>query len=109
AATAQLVYDLIVNSFDDRSGITEVIATSLYTGIMTDTGSFRFSSTTAQVHLIIADLINLGAQNWKIHEYVFNSSTENRLKFLGFCLLNRLEVIPEYNAAIFAIEAEDLK
>jgi len=109
AATAQLVYDLIVNQLDERSAIGPEIATSLYTGIMTDTGSFRFSSTTAQVHLIVADLINLGAENWKIHEHVFNSSTESRLKFLGFCLLNRLEVLPEYNTAIFAVKAEDLK
>jgi len=109
AATAQLVYDFIVNHMDDRAGITEAIATALYTGIMTDTGSFRFSSTTAQVHLIVADLISLGAQNWKIHEHVFNSSTENRLKFLGFCLLNRLEVISEYNTALFAVTSEDLK
>ncbi len=109
AATAQLVYDFIVNHMDDRQGISAEIATSLYTGIMTDTGSFRFPSTTAEIHRIIADLITLGAQNWKIHEYVFNSSTESRLKFLGFCLLNRLEVIPKYNAAIFAIEAGDLK
>ena len=109
AATAQLVYDFIVNHMDDRAAITEDIATSLYTGIMTDTGSFRFPSTTAEIHLIVADLITLGAQNWKIHEHVFNSSTESRLKFLGFCLLNRLEVIPEYNTAIFAIDAKDLK
>jgi len=109
AATAQLVYDFIVNHMNDRKGISADIATSLYTGIMTDTGSFRFPSTTAEVHLITADLITLGAQNWKIHEHVFNSSTESRLKFLGFCLLNRLEVIPEYNTAIFAIGAEDLK
>lgn len=109
AATAQLVYDLIVNQLNDRESIGPEIATSLYTGIMTDTGSFRFSSTTAQVHLIVADLISLGAENWKIHEHVFNSSTESRLKFLGFCLLNRLEVIPEYNTAIFAVKAEDLK
>lgn len=109
AATAQLVYDFIVNQMDDRSSITSDIATCLYTGIMTDTGSFRFQSTSAQVHLIVADLILLGAQNWKIHEHVFNSSTESRLKFLGFCLLNRLEVIPEYNTALFAISKNDLQ
>lgn len=109
AATAQLVYDWIVNIMNDRESITADIATCLYTGIMTDTGSFRFSSTTAQVHLIIADLITLGAQNWKIHEHVFNSSTENRLKFLGFCLLNRLEVLEEYNTALFAVSSKDIK
>lgn len=108
AATALLVYDFIVNLMDCRAEITPSIASCLYTGIMTDTGSFRFRSTTAAVHLVIADLISLGADNAQIHENVFNSSSENRLKFLGFCLLNRLVVLPEYNTAYFAITKEDL-
>lgn len=108
AATAYLVYDFIVNLLDDRASITPEIATCLYTGIMTDTGSFRFQSTTAEVHLVIADLIALGAKNSEIHELVYNSSSENRLKFLGFCLLNRLVVLPEYKTAYFAITKEDL-
>lgn len=108
AATAQLVYDFIVNPMAEPNAITADIATCLYTGIMTDTGSFRFQSTTAEIHLIIADLITRGARNWEIHEHVYNSSTENRLKFLGFCLLNRLEVLPEYRTALFSISREDL-
>jgi phosphoesterase RecJ-like protein len=50
---------------------------------MTDTGSFRFRSTTAEIHRIIASLIDCGAQNWAIHEEIYNSSSESRLKFLG--------------------------
>lgn len=76
---------------------------------MTDTGSFRFRSTTSAVHNIIANLIDAGAKNWEIHESIYNSSTENRLKFLGYCLLNRLEVIPAYNTALFSLKKEDLK
>lgn len=108
AATAYLVYDFIVNLMDDRKAITPEIATCLYTGIMTDTGSFRFQSTTAEIHLVIADLISLGAKNAEIHDLVYNSSSENRLKFLGFCLLNRLVVLPEFNTAYFSITKEDL-
>lgn len=108
AASAQLVYDFIVNLMDDRQSITPEIATCLYTGLMTDTGSFRFQTTTPQVHLIAADLITRGAKNWEIHEYVYNSSSENRLKFLGFCLLNRLEVLPKYHTALFSISRQDL-
>src|SRR5690606_14117070 len=73
AATAQLVYDFIVNPMAEPNAITADIATCLYTGIMTDTGSFRFQSTTAEIHLIIADLITRGARNWEIHEHVYNS------------------------------------
>ncbi|QNL50996.1 DHH family phosphoesterase [Olivibacter sp. SDN3] len=108
AATALLVYDFIVNLIDDRAGITPAIATCIYTGIMTDTGSFRFQSTTAEVHLVVADLITLGAKNAEIHEHIYNSASENKLKFLGFCLLNRLVVLHEYNTAYFAITKEDL-
>lgn len=109
AATAQLVYTFISDVNQDEHAITAEIATCLYAGIMTDTGSFRFRSTTAEVHLIISKLIEAGARNWEIHEHVYNSSTENRLKFLGYCLLNCLEVIPEYNTAIFAVTKEDLE
>ncbi|MFC3196832.1 bifunctional oligoribonuclease/PAP phosphatase NrnA [Parapedobacter deserti] len=108
AASAQLVYDFITNVMDDHQAITAEIASCLYTGIMTDTGSFRFQATTPAVHLIAADLITLGAINWEIHESVYNSFTENRLKFLGFCLLNRLEVIAEYRTALFYISRQDL-
>lgn len=108
AATAQLVYTFISQLCQDRSSITPEIATNLYTGIMTDTGSFRFRSTSSEVHRIIADLIDAGADNCSIHEQVFNSSTESRLKFLGYSLLNRLEVIPEYNTAFFSLTKEDL-
>lgn len=109
AATAQLVYQFIVKKMSDASGINAAIATCLYTGIMTDTGSFRFRSTTPEIHRIIADLIDRGAENWKIHELIYNSNTERRLRFLGFCLANRLTVIPEYNTAYFAISKSDLE
>ena len=109
AATAQLVYDFMVNVMEDHGAITPDIATCLYTGIMTDTGSFRFQTTTPSVHLIVADLITLGAKNWEIHEHVYNSYTENRLKFLGFCLLNRLEVLHEYRTALFSLSRQDLQ
>ena len=108
AATAQLVYDFMVNIMDDSDAITPEIATCLYTGIMTDTGSFRFRATTPSVHVIAADLIERGAKNWEIHESIYNSYTENRLRFLGFCLLNRLEVLHEYRTALFSVSRQDL-
>ncbi|MGO1243365.1 MAG: DHH family phosphoesterase [Sphingobacterium sp.] len=109
AATAQLIYTFIAELNNDPAGISPEIATCLYAGIMTDTGSFRFRSTTSAVHNIIANLIDAGARNWEIHEKIYNSATENRLKFLGYCLLNCLEVLPNYNTALFSISREDLQ
>lgn len=108
AATAQLIYTFITQECKDGEKINADIATCLYAGIMTDTGSFRFRSTTSAVHHIIANLIDCGARNWEIHEHIYNSSTERRLKFLGYCLLNCLEVIPEYNTALLSISKDDL-
>lgn len=109
AATAQLIYTFLADELDGADLIDDVIATCLYTGIMTDTGSFRFRSTTADVHRIVACLIEKGARNWEIHDHVYNNSSVERMKFLGHALLNCLEVVPEYDTAFFKISKEDLK
>lgn len=107
-AAAQLVYDFIANVLDDAKFITKDIATCLYTGIMTDSGSFRFASATSTVYRIAADLIDLGAEHWRIHQLVYDNATENRLRFLGYCLSNKLEIYKELNTAIISVSAEEL-
>lgn len=108
AATAQLVYSFITDTLQATEQIDETIATCLYTGIMTDTGSFRFKNTTSTIHHILAHLIDSGAKNWEIHENIYNSNTENRLKFLGYALQHCLQVIPEFNTAFFSISKDEL-
>jgi phosphoesterase RecJ-like protein len=108
-ATAQLVYDFIANKMQDKGLINKDVATCLYTGIMTDSGSFRFPTTTAEVHYIIGDLISCGAENSKIHQLVYDNFSESRLRFLGNALLNKLEVLPEYNTAIISISGKELQ
>jgi phosphoesterase RecJ-like protein len=108
-AAAQLVYDFIVNELHHPELINKDVATCLYTGIMTDSASFRLPNTTSTVHRIVADLIDAGAVNWRIHELVYNSASEGRLRFLGHCLANCLEVLPEYNTAIIAVSKADLE
>ncbi|MGN8072072.1 DHH family phosphoesterase [Mucilaginibacter sp. 22184] len=108
-ATAQLIYDFIVNELQHPGLVNKDVATCLYTGIMTDSASFRLPNTTSTVHRIVADLIDAGAVNWRIHELVYNSASENRLRFLGHCLANCLEVLPEYNTAIIAVNKADLE
>lgn len=65
-ATAQLIYDFIVNELQHPELINKDVATCLYTGIMTDSASFRLPNTTSAVHRIVADLIDAGAVNWRI-------------------------------------------
>jgi phosphoesterase RecJ-like protein len=107
-AAAQLVYDFIANQLNNRQLINKEVATCLYTGIMTDSASFRLPNTTSTVHRIAADLIDAGAANSRIHELIYNSASENRLRFLGHCLANCLEILPEYNTAIISVSKTDL-
>ena len=107
-AAAQLVYDFILNELGDAERMNKDIATCLYTGIMTDSGSFRFASATSSVYRIAADLIDAGAEHWRIHQLVYDNATENRLRFLGHCVSNKLEVLREFNTAIISVTKEEL-
>ena len=108
-ATAQLIYTFIVEEFNNKKFINKDVATCLYTGIMTDSASFSLPKTTSAVHRIIADLIDAGAINWQIHEQIYKNSSENRLRFLGICLSERLAVLHEFKTAIIAVTKEDLE
>ncbi len=107
-STAQLVYD-IMNAMELESYIDKNIAECLYVGIMTDTGSFKFSSTTSKTHKIISKLIDAGADNAKIHDLVYDCSSSNRIKLLGYCLDKKLLLYPENNSAIISLNAEELE
>ncbi|HEY4196354.1 MAG TPA: DHH family phosphoesterase [Mucilaginibacter sp.] len=108
-ASAQLVYDFIANQLGNKSMVNKDVATCLYTGIMTDSASFRLPNTTSEVHRIAADLIDAGAVNWRIHELVYSNSSESRLRFLGYCLSEKLEVLYEFNTAIITVNKKELE
>lgn len=107
SSTCEMVYDFIVQS-PYKSCLNKDIATCLFAGIMTDTGSFRFSSASANVHRVVADLKELGIDHTIIFENVYDNFSESRLRFIGNALLNRLEVMYEYNTAMMAIPKRDL-
>ena len=108
AATCQLIHDLIVQLGDEQL-IDAAIGECLYAGIMTDTGSFRHPNTTSQVHLVVADLIGRGVDITKVNRLVYDANTEERLRFLGFALKDKLVVLPQYRTAYFAITAGELR
>ena len=87
--------------------INKNVAECLYAGIMTDTGSFKYASTTAKTHHVIAKLIASGADNAKIHNLIYDNSSPNRIKLLGYCLNEKLLLYPENNSAIISLTAEE--
>ena len=107
SSTCEMVYNFIEN-LHGLNVIDSNTATAIYVGIMTDTGSFRFRSTTSATHRIIASLIDKGADNTMIHNQVYDTNSYNRLQLLG-CALSNLRVIPESRAAYITLTQKELQ
>jgi phosphoesterase RecJ-like protein len=106
SSTAELVFRLIAESGDE--GLIDLhMAECLYTGIMTDTGSFRFSSTTPDVHRITAQLLEKGVNAGRIHNVLFDNFSVGRTRFLGYVLHQKLKVLPDYHTAYMTISAQE--
>ena len=108
AATSELIFELICE-VGDKNKIDVSIGECLYAGIMTDTGSFRHPSTSKNVHLISAELIEIGVETNKIHRLIYDNNSEEKLHFLGFCLFNKLVIQRESHTAYFAITTQELE
>lgn len=108
SSTAEIVFQftekLLGKVFENKA-----FAQAIYTGILTDTGSFRFSSTSSKTHQIAATLLDLGADPTFIHSHVYDSYSADRLKLLGFALNEKLTILPEYHAAIIALTEKELQ
>jgi phosphoesterase RecJ-like protein len=107
SSASELVFDFI-ESASMAHRINQAVAQCLYAGVMTDTGSFRFSSATSSVHRMVAVLKDTGFDHTKVYENLFDNFLENRLRFIGHALLNRMEVFYEYNTALISIPWKDL-
>lgn len=106
SSTCEMIYNTI-EGFDELEIISAEIATCLYTGIMTDTGSFRFASTTSRTHRVVADLIDRGAQNMRIHQHVYDTNPPGRLQLLGKALSN-LVIHADYATAYTTLSQSEL-
>jgi phosphoesterase RecJ-like protein len=106
SSTSEMVYHFI-EFMGGLNLLNKEIATQLYVGIMTDTGSFRFPATTAATHRIIAHLIEAGAPNSIIHQNVYDTNSPDRLKLLGVAL-NNMVMLPEYKTAYITMSQEEL-
>lgn len=105
-STCEMVYNFI-SFLDKKEDIDKTIATCIYTGILTDSGSFRFPKTTGTTHRIIAELIDLGVENTLIPTLLFDNSSYNRLQLLGRALQN-MKVIAEHKTSYTALSQNEL-
>lgn len=106
SSTCEMIYNFI-EMLDDLDKINPTIATCLYVGIMTDTGSFRFKATTSRTHYVIGSLIEKGANNSEIHNNIYDTNSYSRLQLLGKAMQN-LKVIPELRTAYITLSQAEL-
>ena len=107
SSTCELIYNTIV-SLGSQEAINKTIATCLYTGIMTDTGGFRFSMTSPQTHRVAAVLLEKGANCAQIASEVLDSYSIDRLQLLG-TVLDGLTYLKEYKTAYMSVSSKILK
>jgi bifunctional oligoribonuclease and PAP phosphatase NrnA len=105
-STCEMVYNFIEN-IGHKDLIDKTIATCLYTGILTDSGSFRFPKTTGRTHRIVAEFIDLGVENTEIPNLLFDNNSYERLLLLGKALQN-MKVFPEHKTSYISLSQKEL-
>ncbi|AZQ45214.1 bifunctional oligoribonuclease/PAP phosphatase NrnA [Nonlabens ponticola] len=106
SSTCEMVYHFL-DQLDALDLIDQGMATSLYTGILTDTGSFKYRSTTSTTLRVAANLVDKGADSEKINRRIYDVNSPSRMKLLGVALSN-LIILPEYRAAFITLTQQEL-
>lgn len=106
SSTCEMVYNFI-RFLGDTDKISPEIANCIYAGIVTDTGSFKYSSTTGETHRVVADLIDKGARNTEIHNSIYDTNTPGRLHLLG-CALKNMVILQDYKTAYITLSQDEL-
>ncbi|MXO05500.1 bifunctional oligoribonuclease/PAP phosphatase NrnA [Flavobacterium sp. HBTb2-11-1] len=105
-STCEMIYNFIA-FLNKKEDIDKTIATCIYTGILTDSGSFRFPGTTGNTHRIIAELIDLGVENTQIPVLLYDNSSFSRLQLLGRALQN-MKIFEDHKTSYMTLTQEEL-
>lgn len=106
SSTSEMVY-IFINRLNKVELIDKNIASCLYAGILTDTGSFRFPATTSATHRVVADLLEKGANNSDIYNRIHDVNTYNRMQLLGRALDNMV-VLERFHTAYITLSQNEL-
>lgn len=105
-STSEMVYHFI-EQLGDLETITPEIGTAIYTGIMTDTASFRFPLTTSTTHRVVAHLMDIGINHFQIHNQVYDNNSYEKLQLLG-CALSNLKLNTNLKTAYISLSSTEL-
>lgn len=108
SSTSEMVFRLIC-----RMGYFELITKSgaecIYTGMMTDTGSFTYNSNKPEIYVIISELIKKGIDKDEIYRKVNQTYSESRLRMMGYVLYEKMKIYSGRQTALITLSAQELK
>ncbi len=107
SSTCELIVDFL-DSLEWADKLTAAGATCLYTGILTDTGSFKYA-TSPKLFRTVARLLEAGANDYDIQNRIFNNNSLARLKASAYCIHETLVVLPEFATAYATLDQDDYK
>lgn len=107
SSTSELIVELIEQS-GNGDLLDQKIGTPLYLGILTDTGSFRFSSVQPRTHEVLAKLLAGGVEHHLVHEVLSDNNTASRLRLQGYAMCEKLEIMEDYMVAVISLSKEEL-
>lgn len=105
SSTAELIFH-VVKAMNYQKYIDKSIAEAIYCGIMTDTGSFNYNISDPQTFQTVSELLTYGIDPEAIHDKVFDNYSADRMRLLGYCLCECMEVYPEYHTAMMFLSKE---
>ncbi|MBK9734139.1 MAG: bifunctional oligoribonuclease/PAP phosphatase NrnA [Saprospiraceae bacterium] len=105
SSTCELVFK-VIDQLGDKAMIDPEIGECLFTGLVTDTGSFRYG-TRPYTYVVAGELKMLGVDDYKLADKIFNSQKEKHLRLLGHCLANRMEIMKDYGVGIMWLTRKD--
>jgi len=108
SSTAELIFRFILEAGMEEY-VDQDVATSLLTGIMTDTGCFSHNSSTRRTYEIVASLLDYGIDKDAIYNRIYNNYSVERMHLLGFSLHEKMEVLSGYHTAIISLTRDELK
>ncbi|MCR5645603.1 MAG: bifunctional oligoribonuclease/PAP phosphatase NrnA [Bacteroidales bacterium] len=106
SSTSELVAETILH-FGEQY-LDASIATNVLVGIVTDTGSFAHSVFRPETFALCAKMIEYAPSYTQIHQLVYDTFSEDRLRLLGYSISNKMEVLDDYATTIISLTKEEL-
>jgi phosphoesterase RecJ-like protein len=107
-SVGEMIY-LFIKEVLDGEIMDKEIATCLYVAIMTDTGNFNYASSYPEIFHIVGDLLKYEIEKDSIYSSVYDAFSEDRMRLQGYCMQEKMMVLPEYHAAYISLTDEELK